>query len=180
MLASTYPALVLNADFTPVTSFPLSIWDFGRTMRNVMKDRVVVLETYNVTLHSQRSEWNPPSVVALREYVRRPSRVSFTRLNVFMRDGFCCQYCGHHLPPKDLTFDHVVPSSRGGGTNWTNIVSACVPCNTAKADRQDMRPRVKPFVPGPHDLARKAPPDMGIRHASWRDYLYWSGVLESN
>lgn len=180
MLASAYPALVLNADLSPVTSFPLSIWDVGRTMRNVTKDRAVVLETYDVTLRSERATWKPPAVVMLKTFVKKPSRVAFTRLNVFMRDGFCCQYCGDHLSPSELTFDHVTPRARGGKTNWENIVSACVPCNSAKGDRTDMRPRTAPFKPGPYDLARKAPPNLGVIRPPWRDYLYWSGVLDSD
>lgn len=179
-MTSAYPALVLNADFSPISTFPLSLWDFARTMRNVLKDRVIVLETYDAVLRSPSITYEPPSVVALRDFVRTPDRVPFTRMNLFLRDDFTCQYCGTKLPPKDLTFDHVVPRSRGGGTNWENIVAACVPCNTRKGSRTDMRPRTMPGQPSGRKLIRKRPPEKTGLHHSWLDYLYWSGVLDSD
>lgn len=177
-MTSAYPALVLNADFSPVSIFPLSVWDFARTMRKVLKDRVIVLETYDTVLRSTNLTYAPPSVVALKNYVRQPDRVPFTRMNLFLRDDFKCQYCNTKLAPKDLTFDHVLPRSAGGGTNWHNIVAACVPCNTKKGSRRDMAPLRPPAPPRGRNLIRKRPP--GGLHHSWLDYLYWSGVLESD
>lgn len=179
-MTSAYPALVLNADFSPISTFPLSVWDFARTMRKTLQGRVTVLETYDIVLRSPSLEYRPPSVVALKRYVRRPDQVAFTRMNLFLRDGFTCQYCGSELPPKDLTFDHVVPRSAGGGTNWENISTACVPCNTRKGARRDMRPRVKPHQPTAYELLRKKTPPRDSLHKSWLDYLYWSGVLDSD
>ena len=66
-----------------------------------------------------------PSVIALKEFIPLARRPAFTRFNVFLRDRFCCQYCGDHCPAHELTFDHVVPRSRGGRTTWTNVVTAC-------------------------------------------------------
>ena len=68
-----------------------------------------------------------PSVVALRKYQRSARRVAFTRFNVFLRDRFTCQYCGEVFASSALTFEHVIPRSRGGQTTWSNIVTACVP-----------------------------------------------------
>ncbi|MCW3782916.1 HNH endonuclease [Defluviimonas salinarum] len=175
-----YPALVLNADFAPISTFPLSTWDFGRTFRNVLKDRVIVLEEYDHEIRAPRLTYRPPSVVALKDYVKRPDRVPFTRMNLFLRDGFRCQYCGEEHAPKDLTFDHVIPRSKGGGTNWENIVAACVPCNTRKGHRQDMRPIAPPKRPSAHALMRRRGGDLGHLHKSWTDYLYWSGALQSD
>lgn len=175
-----YPALVLNADFSPVRTYPLSVWDFARTMRNVLKDRVHVLETYDKVLRSPTIEYEPPSVVALKDYVKIPNRVAFTRMNVFLRDEFTCQYCGSKHPPNELTFDHVLPRSKGGGSNWENIVAACVSCNTKKGSRLEMKPLRKPFIPNSRELFRKRPPKKQNLHHSWLDYLYWSGVLESD
>ena len=70
-MTSAYPALVLNADFTPLRTFPLSVWDFARTMRNTLKDRVIVLETYDTVLRSPNLEYTPPSVVALKRFIHR-------------------------------------------------------------------------------------------------------------
>jgi 5-methylcytosine-specific restriction endonuclease McrA len=179
-MTSAYPALLLNADFSPISTFPLSIWDFGRTMRNVLKDRVTVLETYDAVLRSPSITYEPPSVVALKRYIHRPDRVPFTRMNLFLRDDFRCQYCRAKLPPKDLTFDHVVPRVEGGGTNWENIVAACVGCNGKKGSRRDMHPIVPPRRPSMYAMMKKRNVQRDSLHSSWLDYLYWSGVLESD
>ena len=73
-----------------------------------------------------------PSVVSLKTYIRPTRNPAFTRFNVFLRDRFECQYCGDD---DDLTFDHVIPRSRGGRTTWDNVVAACAPCNLSKGGR---------------------------------------------
>jgi 5-methylcytosine-specific restriction endonuclease McrA len=100
---------------------------------------------------------------------------------VFLRDGFSCQYCGS---PHELTFDHVIPRSKGGRTTWENITTACAPCNLAKGGRTPhgakMHPRVRPGRPTSYflqDMGRKFPPNH--LHATWMDYLYWDVPLES-
>src|SRR3712207_9347871 len=62
-----------------------------------------------------------PSVIALKEYIPAARKPAFTRFNVFLRDRFECQYCGEGRPTQDLTFDHVVPRSRGGRTTWNKF-----------------------------------------------------------
>ena len=112
---------------------------------------------------------------------RSPSRSpAFTRFNVFLRDRFACQYCGAR---EELTFDHVIPRSKGGLTTWGNVVAACSPCNVRKADRLPaqvkMFPLQKPYAPSVHDLhanGRLFPPN--YLHESWMDYLYWDSELE--
>jgi len=80
-------------------------------------------------------EMRLPSVIALKEYVQAARNPAFTRFNVFLRDRFSCQYCGEPYPSHDLTFDHVVPRSRGGRTVWANVVTACSYCNLLKGNR---------------------------------------------
>ncbi len=179
MSVPNYPALVLNADFTPISVFPLSTWSFDRTLRNVMKGRITVLEEYNVTLRSPSFEYSPPSVIALKQYVNRPKRVVFNRMNIFLRDKFCCQYCGNKFAPNELTFDHVVPRAHGGKTEYTNIVSACVSCNTRKGARRDMKPLTAPREPRVSELAATLDSREKLHH-TWLDYLYWSGALEQS
>lgn len=99
-----------------------------------------------------------PKVLLLRKYDRLPlQEVRFTRENLFERDRHCCQYCGNSFPEDDLSMDHVIPRTRGGRTSWENIVTACIPCNTRKANRlphqanmhlikKPSRPRWRPFV----------------------------------
>ena len=116
-----------------------------------------------------------PAVVVLRRPIRRAKTgVKFSKMNVCARDDFTCQYCETKLPMNRLNFDHVVPRSRGGKTDWTNIVSACYPCNTKKRNRtpdeagmqllsQPFRPMEVPIL-GPHVNAETAP-------VEWHPYL---------
>lgn len=177
------PALVLNADFRPLSYFPLSLWSWQDAVKAVFLDRVSVVSEYDRVIRSPRSEIRLPSVIALKDYAPVPRRPAFTRYNVFLRDRFCCQYCGKRFSSHDLTFDHVVPRSRGGLTNWTNVVAACAPCNMRKANRtpaEAIMPLTRtPVAPTSWQLqeyGRIFPPNH--LHESWRDYLYWDSVLE--
>jgi 5-methylcytosine-specific restriction endonuclease McrA len=123
---SGMPALVLNADYRPLSYYPLSLWPWQEVIKAVFLERVDVVSTYDHVVHSPSFEMKLPSVVSLKQYVPQERPPAFTRFNLFLRDGFSCQYCGS---PDDLTFDHVIPRSRGGRTTWENIVTACAPCN---------------------------------------------------
>jgi 5-methylcytosine-specific restriction endonuclease McrA len=121
-----------------------------------------------------------PSVVSLKNYVRPALYPAFTRFNVFLRDRFTCQYCGD---AQDLTFDHLVPRSRGGMTRWDNVTTACAPCNLLKGGKlpqeAKMYPALKPYRPTVFELHRNGrlfPPN--YLHESWLDYLYWDTELE--
>ncbi len=180
----SYPALVLNADFRPLSYFPLSIWSWQDAVKAVFLDRVCVLSEYEATVHSPSLRMKLPSVIALKEYIPAARRPAFTRFNVFLRDSFACQYCGQAMPTQDLTFDHVIPRSRGGRTTWDNVVTACGPCNLRKGNRLprecNMLPRLPPRQPTSWELqenGRSFPPN--YLHESWRDYLYWDSELES-
>ncbi|MGH6839359.1 MAG: HNH endonuclease, partial [Methylocella sp.] len=102
------PALVLNADFRPLSYYPLSLWAWQDSIKAVFLDRVNIVSNYDKTVRSPSFEMRLPSVVSLRRYVRPPRHPAFTRFNVFLRDRFSCQYCGSR---EDLTFDHLVPRS---------------------------------------------------------------------
>ena len=91
------PALVLNADYRPLSYYPLSLWSWQDAIKAVFLDRVNIVSFYD-----------------------------------FLRDRFTCQYCGER---EELTFDHVIPRSKGGQTTWENVVAACSPCNLRKRDR---------------------------------------------
>ena len=128
---SGWPALVLNADFRPLSYYPLSLWCWQDTIKAVFLDRVNIVAHYEKAVHSPSMEIRLPSVVSLKTFVKPSTHPAFTRFNVFLRDRFACQYCGSH---DDLTFDHLVPRSRGGHTTWDNVVAACSPCNLRKAN----------------------------------------------
>lgn len=180
MRDTMYPALVLNADFHPLSYFPLSLATWQDAVSDVVRGRVAVVAEYDVVARSPSVAIRLPSIVALRRYRQRSRRVAFTRFNVFLRDRFTCQYCGMRLPAAKLTFDHVVPRSRGGSTSWSNIVTACEPCNTGKGSHAAPMPKRHPKEPTPRELmaARRAFPPNHL-HASWLDYLYWDAELEA-
>ena len=180
---NAFPALVLNADYQPLSYFPLSLWHWQETIKAIFLDRVAVVQEYDRAIRSPGTTMRLPSVVALKQYVSQDRRPPFTRFNVFLRDRFTCQYCGGGFSAHDLTFDHVVPRSRGGRTAWGNIVTACSRCNLTKGNRLPhechMHPRSVPVVPSAWQLQRTGrafPP--GHLHESWRDYLYWDSELE--
>ena len=183
MAPENNPALVLNADFRPLSYFPLSLWSWQDAVKAVFMERVNVLSEYERVVHSPSFAMKLPSVIALKEYVPAARRPAFTRFNVFLRDRFVCQYCGEGLPAHDLTFDHIVPRSRGGRTLWTNVVTACSPCNLRKGNRTPaeakMFPRFSARIPTSTELqenGRAFPPN--FLHESWRDFLYWDSELD--
>ena len=180
MSMSAHPALVLNADFRPMSYFPLSLLSWQDAISAVFSQRVSVVAEYNAWARSPSTQIRLPSVVALRKYQRPPRRVAFTRFNVFLRDRFTCQYCGQTFASSALTFEHVVPRSRGGQTTWSNIVAACMPCNTSKANSTRIKPRRPPKEPTLNELlaAKRAFPP-GYLHESWADYVYWDAQLEA-
>lgn len=174
------PALVLNADYRPLSYYPLSLWGWQDAIKAVFLERVNIVSFYETSVRSPSAEIRLPSVVSLKTYVKPARNPAFTRFNVFLRDRFTCQYCGAH---EDLTFDHVIPRSKGGQTTWENVVAACSPCNLRKGDRLpadlNMFPMQKAFAPSVHDLhqnGRLFPPN--YLHESWMDYLYWDSELE--
>ena len=177
------PALVLNADFRPLSYFPLSVWPWQEAVKATLMGRVNTVAEYDRVIRSPNLEIPLPSVVSLKEYVRPAVRPAFTRFNVFLRDRFTCQYSGQRLPAHELTFDHVIPRSRGGRTSWENVVTASGECNLMKANRTPaeagMRLLSEPRQPDTWELienGRAFPPN--FLHESWRDYLYWDTELD--
>ena len=184
MMHDQAPALVLNADFRPLSYFPLSLWSWQETVKAVFLERVNVISEYDQVVHSPTMELRLPSVISLKEYVSSLRKPAFTRFNVFLRDNFACQYCQSRFPTHDLTFDHVVPRCRGGRTTWNNVVTACSPCNLKKGNKSleqsGLILQQRPQQPNNFDLQRNGrhfPPN--YLHESWRDFLYWDSVLET-
>ena len=174
------PALVLNADYTPLSYYPLSLWPWQTAVKAVFLDRVTIVENYEREIHSPTRTMPIPSVIALRQYVKPSQHPAFTRFNLFLRDRFSCQYCGSG---KDLTFDHVVPRRLGGRTTWENVTTACAPCNLKKGGRTPKQAHMpiyrQPWRPTSwqlQDNGRAFPP--GYLHESWIDWLYWDVELE--
>ena len=174
------PTLVLNADYRPLSYYPLSLWSWQDAIRAVFLDRVNIVSEYDLAVRSPSLSMQLPSVVSLKTFVKPIRSPAFTRFNVFLRDRFECQYCGDR---EDLTFDHLIPRSRGGQTTWDNVVAACSTCNLRKgglpSSRARMWPTQKPYQPSIADLhknGRLFPPN--YLHDSWLDYLYWDTELD--
>ena len=178
------PALVLNADYRPLSHFPLSLVGWQTAVRAVILEKVTVLEEYDgAVVRSASLNVNVPSVIALKEYAKTRDKVIFSRFNLFLRDSFKCQYCGKEGTTGTLTFDHVTPRANGGKTTWENVVTACCECNARKGSKSvgksGMALSRKPRKPTSWELdsiGRKFPP--AHMHDSWMDYLYWNMKLD--
>ncbi|MAJ51189.1 MAG: HNH endonuclease [Flammeovirgaceae bacterium] len=121
--------LVLNQDFTP-----LALCQVNRAFLLIFNAKAeLVRESRSRVLRSISKNYPYPSVIKLNRYVNIPYRsVILNRHNIFKRDQSQCQYCGK---TRDLTIDHLIPRSRGGKSVWTNLVTACLSCNTKKGNK---------------------------------------------
>ena len=116
---------------------PLKILPWQKAIMLYFGDKATIIESYDdFDLGTQKFVMQCPAVMVLRKYVNLANKqVTFSRSNVFSRDNYTCQYCSEQPGSNRLTFDHVLPRSRGGRTEWDNIVACCYPCNFRKADR---------------------------------------------
>ena len=130
-----------------------------------------------------------PRIIVVQAYDRVPlGRIRFSRHNIFLRDDNTCQYCGKELPRRHLNLDHVIPRSRGGKSNWENIVASCIKCNFKKGGRTPeeagMRLRRRPRKPRWAELVH--PPRLHARYREWLPFLnpvdasYWNSELTSD
>ncbi len=192
-MASALRTLVLNADYRPLSTFPPSLWAPEDAILAVLKDKVDVVESWDAVYRSQKVTLAVPKVIALKHYVAVDAEPRFCRRAILVRDRFTCQYCGRRFAAAELTFDHVVPRSAGGRTCWTNILTACVGCNSLKGSvpanysgrrgvpaGRSLRPLKEPRRPTAAELFRAgldSLPDRLIEDfGSW---LYWSTELDA-
>lgn len=128
--------MVMKALLLDSSYYPVQIIDWKRAMILFFTGRAEVVEHHeNYKINSSHDSFKLPKVMRLFGSFRNFSKVKFNRNNLFYRDKHICQYCGDKFKASELTFDHVMPKSRGGPTNWENIVSCCHTCNNKKADR---------------------------------------------
>jgi 5-methylcytosine-specific restriction endonuclease McrA len=160
--------LVLNATYEP-----LNVCTVRRALVLLLKGKAEVLEIGKGLLRSETMELSKPDVIRLVSYVRVPRDVHrrrITRRAVLARDDWTCQYCGDTR--SKLTVDHVLPKSRGGGSDWGNIVASCAPCNRRKGNRlpreAGMHPQKAPRAPAPTIFIRIASPRVP---RTWQQYL---------
>ena len=162
---------------------PIKIISWQRAVTLLSLDKVEVVEEYETDIRGTSMIVKVPAVVRLRKAFRRHSKpVKFSRVNIYARDQYRCQYCCSKCTIDQLTYDHVTPRSRGGRTTWENIVSCCYECNAKKANRTPAeakmalhtvpaRPSWMPAVQ--IRVSAKSVPD------AWRDYVYWTGEIDN-
>ena len=122
------PVLVLNLNYVP-----LNICNVRRAVILVGKGKAELLENHRGQLRTVSSLVDVPSIIRLVYLVKKPFLPrKLSKKEVFLRDKFSCQYCGDN---KELTFDHLLPRSKGGKTNWDNVVTSCSNCNVQKGGR---------------------------------------------
>jgi len=102
-------------------------WSDAVTLSKIAEDQVI---------NAVQFSFKAPEIIRLREYNKMPpNKPKCTRMGIFTRDGYTCQYCGKTKKAKELNIDHVHPKSRGGRATWENLVLSCIPCNNRKMDR---------------------------------------------
>jgi len=158
--------LVLNASYEP-----LNITTWRRAIVLLIKEKAEQVE------HNGRCVYAGfplPTVIRLRHYVQIPYKeIPLTRRNILHRDSYSCQYCTY--TGDELTLDHVLPRSRGGGESWENMVTACVRCNVRKGSRTPKeagmplrhQPR-RPYSSLHFEVTKQV---KGGRNEEWRKYV---------
>jgi len=171
--------LMLNADYTPLSIIPISAISWKDAIKISFLGHANPIEYYDDWQVSSPSISFPvPSVMVSEIYIKKKHSIRFSRFNLLLRDGFVCQYCSKKLDMVDLTVDHVIPRSRGGKTNWENIVCACYVCNTVKGHKTHMKPIKKPIKPDYYQLldsARTLP--IRVPSITWITYIGWEKSL---
>jgi len=145
--------LVLNSSYEPI-----NITNWKRAIVLLLKEKAQVL--------SHR-------VIRLLSYVKIPlSKIVSHRPSkamIYKRDNNSCQYCGS---TRHLTIDHIIPKSKGGSEEWTNLVVACSKCNTKKGDKlllqTDMKLIKQPKAP--HNTMQIKLNQSGVDE--WEEYIF--------
>jgi len=190
--------LKLNAGYVPI-----GVYTWQEAICDWYRGKVEIIETYEDKvlhagydrhLNTWKTAMEMPAVVKLITFVTPKKNMKFyqpfTRKNIFIRDDGMCQFCGKKLTMKTLTLDHVIPRAKGGATSWTNIVCACMKCNTVKGSKtleeSGMKLIQKPFAPQFSDdylsgcIKRLKTLPSIVNNKKWRSYIYWNVELEND
>jgi len=165
--------LLLNSDASPVSWLPLSVIDWQEAIKYLVTDKAHVLEWHkDWIVRSERWSTPVPAVMMLREYHKKKTTIRFSKYNVFLRDGYQCQYCDIPVNRRTATLDHVLPISHGGRTVWENCATACGTCNSRKGNNHRIVPRIKPYKPSYFALVeRRKRIGWDVGHPVWLNYL---------
>lgn len=192
--------LVLNKNFTAI-----QITGWQRAISLLFLDHALVVDqefsTYDFQdwkklskamsahpagfVHTPTFKIAVPEVIALRLYDRLPeTEVTFSRRNIYEHYGHKCCYCGRRFSTQELNLEHIVPRSRGGKTDWNNVVTSCIRCNLRKGGRlpteAGMRLLIRPSRPRWRHRVFLMRSPVKVR-ASWQRFIdaaYWDSELE--
>lgn len=161
---------------------PIQVVGWQRAVTLLFQGKVEVIESHDDEIHSVSFSMKIPSVIRLlfTQRFKRKIPVKFTRANIFARDGCKCGYCGEKFSTEELTFDHIVPVAQGGRKEWTNIITACVECNSRKAGKTPQQAGMRLLkIPKQPVWAQVVTVTVGLRQTpdAWRSYLYWTAEL---
>jgi len=166
---------------------PLKVISWEDAMHRIVSGDAEVVEETEHLIRSAYIEWKLPSVIRQFKKFKRKGKVQFSRINIYMRDAWTCQYCQEKKTVKELTFDHVLPRAQGGVTSWTNIVTACRPCNSYKEDKTPeqakmklmKKPEMPKWLPVQMVIRMKSIPEKWSMYLDERSLTYWTTELES-
>jgi len=165
--------LLLNADASPVTMLPLSTITWQDSIRYLVLDKVTVIDWHDDWIvRSANWETRVPAVIMLKEFYKKKTAIRYSKMNVFLRDGFECQYCGVEVNKRTATLDHVLPQSHGGKSTWENSTTSCSKCNSHKGNNKKIKPMTVPHKPTYWELVeRRKQMQFDLRHPSWEQFL---------
>ena len=160
---------------------PLRVVSWKKAICDLFLGKVEIVEySRDRTIQGVNQTWPLPAIVrVMKNFPRNKIRVKFSRINIYTRDGFKCQYCGHRFETEGLNYDHVIPRSQGGKTNWENIVTCCLPCNTKKGNRTPDQARMTLLrTPKRPKYLPLVTVNMGTKQIPVEWMPYWTTVLE--
>ncbi|MDE2425767.1 MAG: HNH endonuclease [Elusimicrobia bacterium] len=161
--------LVLNSNFQPVT-----IVSWQKAVVLWYKNKAEVIDSYNKDIRSVNSSIKAPSIIRLLNlYSRKKKLIKFSRSIIYRRDRGRCGYCNKRISLSASTLDHLIPVSKGGATNWSNVVNCCYSCNNSKGNKTPeeagMSLQVKPCKPS------SLPPEILLKKidmpSSWAAFM---------
>ena len=178
-MLNSVKSLVLNYSYEP-----LQFCSAKRAIIMIFNERAEFIESDGYVVRTPTTTFKLPAVIRVLNIVKRSKRrgISFSKKNILRRDNFTCQYCG--AINNSLTVDHVLPKSRGGKSNWINVVVACKSCNLKKGDQtpseRGMRLLKKPSKPELYWPFFNVPTGPTSHLEIWRKYLPASIISKSS
>ena len=165
--------LLIDMTAQPVSFLPLSVITWQEAVKYLVSGRASALEWHDKWIvRSANWETQVPAVLMLHEVVRGSQTVAFSKSAVFLRDEWTCQYCQCPVCDVTATMDHVIPQSKGGKTDFENIVTSCFECNSRKGNNHKIVPKQKPHIPTYWELVNKRKKfSFDVKHPGWKNYL---------